>query len=154
MIIGSYIDFFSQHLNLIPVLSLEGCKESTDDRHKQRVFNRVIHSMELLKEKGLFYGTSITVTTENLNTVTSLSYVNLLKDLGCKIIFYVKYVPTESDMIHLALDDNGIAKMEINLEKLRISCNDVIFLSFPGDEKAMGECLAAGRGFMHISPDG
>lgn len=154
VITGSYINFFSQHLNLIPVLSLEGCKENTDNRRGQGVFNRVIHSMELLKEKGLFYGTSITVTSENLDTVTSLYYVNLLKDLGCKIIFYIEYVPTDPDTIHLALDEDGIAKMETNLEKLRISCNDVIFLSFPGDEKAMGGCLAAGRGFLHISPDG
>lgn len=26
--------------------------------------------------------------------------------------------------------------------------------SFPGDEKHMGGCLAAGRGFFHIGPDG
>jgi MoaA/NifB/PqqE/SkfB family radical SAM enzyme len=32
--------------------------------------------------------------------------------------------------------------------------NDVIFISFPGDEKATGGCLAAGRGFFHINPEG
>ena len=31
---------------------------------------------------------------------------------------------------------------------------DVITISFPGDEKFMGGCLAAGRGFFHIGPDG
>ncbi len=149
-----YLDFFSEHLNLIPVLSLEGCKENTDDRRGQGVFNRVIHSMELLKGRGLFYGTSITVTTENLDTATSLSYVNLLKDLGCKIIFYVEYIPSEAGTNGLALDKNGIVKMETSLEKLRKAFNDVIFLSFPGDEKAMGGCLAAGRFFLHISPGG
>jgi MoaA/NifB/PqqE/SkfB family radical SAM enzyme len=150
----TYLDFFSKHLNLIPVLSLEGYEESTDDRRGQGVFNKVIRSMEQLRERKLFHGASITITTENLTTATSLSYVNLLKDLGCKIIFYVEYVPTEENTNHLALDENGIAKMEINLEKLRITYDDVIFLSFPGDEKAMGGCLAAGRGFLHISPDG
>lgn len=154
VITESYLDFFSKHLNLIPVLSLEGYQQSTDERRGLGVFNRVIHSMELLKSKSLFYGTSITVTTENLHTATSLSYVNLLKDLGCKIIFYVEYVPTEENTAHLALNENGIAKMETNLEKLRMTYNDVIFLSFPGDEKEMGGCLAAGRGFLHISPDG
>lgn len=42
-----------------------------------------------------------------MGTVTSLSYVNLLKDLGCKIIFYVEYVPTEANTNHLALDERG-----------------------------------------------
>jgi MoaA/NifB/PqqE/SkfB family radical SAM enzyme len=150
----SYLDFFSEHLNLIPVLSIEGCKESTDDRRGQGDFNRVIRSMELLNDRNLFYGTSITVTTGNIDLVTSPSYVKLLKDLGAKIIFYIEYVPTEKETVHLALGDKEIAKMENNLEWLREQYNDVIFLSFPGDEKAMGGCLAAGRGFFHIGPNG
>lgn len=149
-----YLDLFSKHLNLIPILSLEGCQESTDERRGKGVFNRVINSMESLKEKSLFYGTSITVTSENIDSVTSPSYVNLLKDLGCKIIFYVEYVPSDKQTTHLALDEKGIEKMELNLENLRQTFDNIIFLSFPGDEKAMGGCLAAGRGFMHISPEG
>ena len=31
---------------------------------------------------------------------------------------------------------------------------DVNIFSFPGDEKNMGGCLAAGRGFFHINPYG
>jgi MoaA/NifB/PqqE/SkfB family radical SAM enzyme len=150
----TYLDFFSKHLNLIPVLSLEGGRETTDERRGQGVFDRVICSMERLKERKLLYGASITITTENLHAATSSAYVNRLKDLGCKIIFYVEYVPTEKNTNHLALDEEGIATMEINLEKLRTAYDDVLFLSFPGDEKAMGGCLAAGRGFLHISPDG
>ena len=150
----SYIDFFSEHLNLIPILSLEGGKESTDNRRGKGVYTHVIHSMELLKGRGLFYGTSITVTTANLETVTSLSYVNSLKALGCKIIFFIEYVPTEADTEHLALDEKEIAKMETNLVVLRMTYDNIIIISFPGDEKAMGGCLAAGRGFLHISPDG
>lgn len=149
-----YLDLFSKHLNLIPILSLEGCQESTDERRGKGVFNRVINSMESLKEKSLFYGTSITMTSENIDSVTSPSYVKLLKDLGCKIIFYVEYVPSDKQTAHLALDEKGIEKMELNLENLRQTFDNIIFLSFPGDEKAMGGCLAAGRGFMHISPAG
>lgn len=154
VITESYLDLFSKNLNLIPILSLEGCKESTDERRGQGVFNRVIASMEQLKKRALFYGTSITVTSENIDSVTSLSYINLLEDLGCKIIFYVEYVPTEAGTDNLALNEDGIAKMEANLERLRDVFKDIIFLSFPGDEKAMGGCLAAGRGFMHIGPEG
>lgn len=150
----SYLDFFSENLNLIPILSIEGCKEKTDDRRGQGVYNHVIRSMESLKERGLFYGASITITTENIDYATSTVYVNLLRDLGCKIIFYVEHVPSDGETHDLALDEKGIAKMETNLEKLRVRYDDVIFLSFPGDEKAMGGCLAAGRGFFHISPDG
>jgi MoaA/NifB/PqqE/SkfB family radical SAM enzyme len=29
-----------------------------------------------------------------------------------------------------------------------------LFIAFPGGEEEMGGCLASGRGFVHISPDG
>ena len=29
-----------------------------------------------------------------------------------------------------------------------------LFVAFPGDEEMYGGCLAAGRGFVHISPEG
>lgn len=63
-------------------------------------------------------------------------------------------MPSEAGTEHLALDETGIAQMDANLENLRKEFADVIFLSFPGDEKAMGGCLAAGRGFFHVGPDG
>ncbi|MCD7972267.1 MAG: radical SAM protein [Candidatus Azobacteroides sp.] len=154
VITGSYLDLFAENLNLIPVISLEGSKESTDDRRGQGVFNKVIHAMELLKKRGLFYGASVTVSTENLAAATSSSYITLLKNLGCKIIFFIEYVPSEAGTEHLALDETGIGQMEANLENLRKEFADVIFLSFPGDEKAMGGCLAVGRGFFHVGPDG
>jgi MoaA/NifB/PqqE/SkfB family radical SAM enzyme len=45
-------------------------------------------------------------------------------------------------------------KLAITQDRLRIEYEDVIFLSFPGDEKYMGGCIAAGRGFFHINADG
>ena len=44
--------------------------------------------------------------------------------------------------------------MEEILAEIRQKYDDVIFLSFPGDEKALGGCIASGRGFFHIGPDG
>ena len=40
------------------------------------------------------------------------------------------------------------------LAQRRSEYADIIFLSFPGDEKALGGCLASGRGFFHIGSDG
>ncbi|KAA6307743.1 hypothetical protein EZS27_040585, partial [termite gut metagenome] len=150
----AYLDFFSKHLNLIPILSLEGGKEGTDERRGKGVYDKVIQSLEGLKSRKLFYGASLTVTSDNLDMLTSFSYISQLRDLGCKIIFFIEYVPVETHTAYLALDEDGIVKIENNLENLRSKFDDIVFLSFPSDEKAMGGCLAAGRGFLHISPDG
>ena len=149
-----YLEFFRSHLNMVPVISIEGTASSTDQRRGAGVFKRALKSMEMLHTENLFFGASITVTTENYKEVTSSKFIDSLRGLGCKIIFYVEYVPTEPGTGHLALNDEQIADMEVLLEERRVEYADIIFLSFPGDEKELGGCLASGRGFFHIGPDG
>ncbi len=150
----SYMEFFRQHLNMVPIISIEGTAMGTDERRGRGVFKRVMQSMEMLKEEDLFFGTSITVTTENYHYVTSQEFIDTVRSYGCKILFYVEYVPTEQGTEHLAFGDEHVAEMESLMATRRKEYADIIFLSFPGDEKALGGCLASGRGFFHIGPDG
>ena len=150
----AYLEFLRKHLNMVPIISIEGTAMGTDERRGQGVFRRAMQSMELLKQADLFFGTSITVTTENLSMVTSSEFIDQLRGYGCKIVFYIEYVPTEEGTEHLAFTDGHVAEMEQLLEQRREEYEDIIFLSFPGDEKALGGCLASGRGFFHIGPDG
>ncbi|MBR1487618.1 MAG: radical SAM protein [Bacteroidales bacterium] len=151
---GRWLEFFRDHLNMIPIISIEGTAIGTDERRGAGVFQRALKSMGMLKEEDLFFGTSITVTTENFRQVTSPEFIDALRGYGCKIVFYVEYVPTEPWTEHLAFGDEHVAQMEALLEARRGEYGDIIFLSFPGDEKELGGCLAAGRGFFHIGPDG
>jgi MoaA/NifB/PqqE/SkfB family radical SAM enzyme len=102
----------------------------------------------------LFFGTSITVTTENMAFVTSTDFIDQLRSYGCKIVFYVEYVPLDEGTEYLAFGDEHVEQMEQTMNIRREQYDDLIFLSFPGDEKALGGCLASGRGFFHIGPDG
>ena len=149
-----YTEFFKRHLNMIPVISLEGELIATDSRRGKGVFQRALLSMEMLQKEKLFFGTSITVTTENYLEVTSKEYLSHLASLGCKLVFYVEYVPFDESTEHLAFRDEHVAEMEQILEERREQYKEMIFLSFPGDEKALDGCMAAGRGFFHIGPDG
>jgi MoaA/NifB/PqqE/SkfB family radical SAM enzyme len=151
---ATYTEFFKKHLNLIPVISLEGELAATDDRRGNGVFQRALLSMEMLHKEKLFFGTSITVTTENYHEVTSESFLSHLVSLGCRLVFYVEYVPFDESTSHLAFRDEHVAEMEQIVELRRERFKEMIFLSFPGDEKAVDGCLAAGRGFFHIAPDG
>lgn len=154
-LIGStYIGFLRNNLNMVPIISIEGADAATDSRRGQGVFRRAMQSMEMLSSEDLFFGASITVTTENYRFVTSQEFIEQLRGYGCKIIFYVEYVPTEPGTEHLAFGDSHVSEMERIMEQRREQHADIIFLSFPGDEKALGGCLASGRGFFHIGPDG
>lgn len=154
-LIGSqYIEFFRKHLNVLPVISLEGDALATNARRGKGVHERVMLSMKMLHDADLFFGTSITVTTENKEAVTSDEYVVHLHELGCKLVFYVEYVPIDPGTEHLAFGDDDVKWMEHRVDELRTNNMDMIFVSFPGDEKLLDGCMAAGRGFFHIGPDG
>ena len=150
----AYIRFLKQHLNMIPVISIEGTENGTDDRRGRGIYQRILRTMGELQAEDLFFGASITVTTANFELVTSDDYVEQLKSLGCRMIIYVEYVPTEPGTEHLAFGDADIARMEAVQAHQRERFPDVIIISFPGDEQHLGGCLAAGRGFFHIGPDG
>lgn len=150
----TYIDFLRNNFNIIPIISIEGSGEGTDQRRGKGVYQRAMLSMDMLHAEHLFFGVSITVTTENIRYVTSPEFLGGLQVKGCKLVFYVEYVPTEPGSEHLAFGDADVEEMERLLESARERFDDIIFLSFPGDEKAVGGCLASGRGFFHIGPDG
>ena len=54
----------------------------------------------------------------------------------------------------MAPSDEEREMLQDNLQRLRKEHSDMLFLSFPGDEKESGGCLAAGRGFFHINSHG
>ena len=149
-----YIDLFSKNRNLLPVLSIEGYQEETDQRRGQGTYKALMEVMNRLNDNGIVYGTSVTVTTQNIEEVSGTNFVDNLLKLGCKIFFYVEYVPAEKGTDYLAPTEKERDSLAGRLTELRSDYKDILFLSFPGDEKATGGCLAAGRGFFHINSDG
>lgn len=154
MLDADYLDLLEQKRNLIPILSMEGKQETTDARRGAGVYDRLHAAMQELHKRGLLFGTSVTVTNENLDEVLSDSFVNDLHATGCKAIIYVEYVPTDHLSEGLALDDENRGRMMQRLNDARNDYPDMIMISFPGDEKSSGGCLAAGRGFFHINSFG
>ncbi len=142
------------HRNLVPVISLEGGKAATDERRGEGTYQLIQCALDDLKDNKLLFGVSLTVTTENMVEVTSPGFLRSLYDKGCRLVFFVEYVPVATGTEYLALGDEERMMMEKAQESLRERYPGMIFLSFPGDEKNMGGCLAAGRGFFHINPYG
>ncbi len=154
MIQSDYLAVFHQNRNLVPVISIEGGEMTTDNRRGKGIYQTIVNTMDVMKEKGILFGTSITVTKANISEVTEKEYLDNLHSHGCKLIFYIEYVPVDKDTKNLALDSNSREYLEERINALRESTTEMIYISFPGDEKASGGCLAAGRGFFHINSHG
>ncbi|MBQ1875654.1 MAG: radical SAM protein, partial [Selenomonas sp.] len=108
MIGATYTEFFRKHLNMVPVISLEGDAADTDTRRGEGIYRRVMEAMDTLQNEKLFFGTSITVTTENYRRVTSEEYLRELHGKGCRMVFYVEYVPFDENTRHLAFGDDDV----------------------------------------------
>lgn len=154
MLDGDYITLLNHSRNLIPVFSIEGDSLTTDERRGAGIYSKLLMDMNEMKNRGILYGVSITVNKENLGEVTEESFISNLYTLGCKVIFYVEYVPVTAETADIAPSEEERLYLEQQLLCLRKNYDDMIFISFPGDEKSSGGCLAAGRGFFHINYQG
>ena len=149
-----YFKLLDECRNLVPVLSIEGGREITDARRGEGIYDRVTGNMKKFREKGLIFGASITVTTENVQEVTAAAFVRDLAEQGCKLVIYVEFVPVIEEATHLAPGEKERTYMAEAVDALRSKYDDMVLLSFPGDELAMGGCMAAGREFFHINSHG
>ena len=149
-----YLELFDKCRNLIPVMSIEGSRELTDERRGAGIYDKLLANMDEIKKRGLIFGASVTVTTRNYREVTSQAFLDSLADKGCKVVIFVEYVPVTEESRELAPTDTEREFMQSEIIRLRETRPEMVYISFPGDEKSSGGCVAAGRGFFHINSHG
>ncbi len=149
-----YFELFDRCRNLVPIMSIEGEKEVTDARRGKGIYDRLIQNMDELHRRDLIFGASVTVTTQNIKEVTSDEFLKKLSDRGCKAVIYVEFVPVTDESKELAPGDAEREYLQAELKRRREEHPEMVYVSFPGDEKSSGGCVAAGRGFFHINSHG
>jgi len=149
----SLVARFRGQPQVIPVLSIEGWEPETDARRGAGVFESVAAAAEKLRAAGIFFGVSLTVTRRNFEAVIAEGLVQALIGNGCSLFVFVEYTPAEpgtEDLTLLSAQRHKLVEFSEGLQKTARP----VFIVFPGDEEQFGGCLAAGRGFVHIGPDG
>ena len=142
-----------RHPNLIAALSLEGEEGETDGRRGQRTHERVWDAMEMLRDAGVFFGTSFTVNRFTLDTVTDDGFIRTVMARGAGVVFFVEYVPIDGATRDWALTANQKEYLTRTADYFSRRYPG-LFLAFPGNEEQYGGCLAAGRGFIHVNASG
>ena len=142
-----------QQKNVVPIISLEGYEEDTDGRRGKGVYGQLQKTVQKLRNSGIFFGTSLTMTRSNLVTVTDGKFVNALMKQGCKLFMYVEYTPIREGTEDWVITDQQRTQVADLMNSLRAT-NKALFVAVPGDEEQFRGCLAAGKGFVHISSEG
>ena len=147
------LDHFRNQRNVIPVISIEGDERDTDERRGVGMHELVQKAMEEMRAKGIFFGCSLTITRSNFATITDDRFIESLIHIGTKLILLLEYVSVEAGTEDWILTDEQRSTLVVKTERFRTQF-PAIFIEIPGDEEQYGGCLAAGRGFVHVSPDG
>ena len=97
--------------NLYLALSVEGEPEVNDLRRGEGVYGKVMHAMDLLKEHGLVFGTSICYTSANYKSVTSEEFIDMLVEKGCR------YAPYYGSPLHGSSHKFSVPDSEADQQK-------------------------------------
>ena len=83
--------------NISPAISLEGWRETTDRRRGKGVFDRVMAAMDHLKENGVAFGISVTVTRHNWEELFADQFIDMVIDKGALYGWSFHYIPIGSN---------------------------------------------------------
>lgn len=149
----SHIEDLKKQRHVVPVISLEGFKESTDKRRGEGVYKRVSACIDLLSRNTIFFGISLTITRNNFQLLTSNTFIRSFMHKGCRLFFFIEYIPISSGTENLQLTNSQRTHI-VELMELFRKKYTALFIAFPGDEEKFGGCLSSGRGFIHINARG
>jgi len=139
--------------NVLPLISLEGSQEHTDERRGEGVFEHLQQTMRRMKNQGIFFGASLTLTSTDFETIVNFPYIESLFDIGCRFFIFFEYMAFEEGTEDWQLTDDQRAQIMTSINSFG-SKFPAIFVAIPGDEGELGGCIAAGRGLVHVSADG
>ena len=153
LVTDEHIRMLKNRRNVIPIVSFEGYEFQTDKRRGQGVYENGLTLLEKFKQENLYYGVSITTTRENFETISSEDFISRLAALGCRIFFFINFIPVETGSDELVMTQDQVNALNRAMEGYRRKY-PALFLAFPGSEVDLGGCLAAGKGFVHINAEG
>lgn len=143
--------------NLSFSISLEGFSEVNDLRRGEGVFGRVMHAMDVLKAHGCLFGTSIAYTASNLETVTSDEFYDMEIEKGVRFSWYFHLMPVGMDA-HPELmpspEQREYIYHRIREVRGRTGGKQIYVMDFQNDGEFVGGCIAGGRNYFHINPNG
>ena len=150
----SFADDMLRVKNFIPAISLEGFETATDGRRGNGVYQKVVRAMNILKEKKLPFGISACYTSQNLDSISSDTFLDQLVEWGARFIWYFHYMPVGNDAVPALLPNpQQREQMYHRIRAIRAS-KPIFAMDFQNDGEYVGGCIAGGRRYLHINANG
>jgi MoaA/NifB/PqqE/SkfB family radical SAM enzyme len=142
--------------NCAPGISLEGFEKETDARRGSGIFEKVMNAMDNLREEGVLFGFSVTVTRQNSELIMSDEFIDFMISKGCAFGWYFQYVPIgrNPDVSLMSTPEQRNA-LRLKVEEFRAK-KPIFIGDFWNDGPHVGGCIAGARpgGYFHINSNG
>ncbi len=140
--------------NIVPAISLEGWEEQTDARRGKGVFNKITAAMGRLRERGIFFGASLTITSQNVEAITSDEFIDFLIAQGARFLWSFHYIPIgRQPDVDLTVRPEQRAYLAERIPHLR-KYKPLPIADFWNDGELTNGCIAGGRSYFHITARG
>jgi MoaA/NifB/PqqE/SkfB family radical SAM enzyme len=140
--------------NATPAISVEGFGDETDARRGAGTFERVLATMDLLKERKLLFGISATVTRHNHDLLMSDKFYDFYCDRGAHYAWFFQYIPIGREP-NVDLMSTPEQRAEFRHRLVEIRDEKPIFIGdFWNDGVHAGGCMAGGRLYFHVTSNG
>lgn len=140
--------------NFIPAISVEGSEEDTDSRRGKGSYQRVVRAMEILRRKKLPFGVSCCYTSQNLDSISSEEFIDQLVSWGAKFAWFFHYMPVGNDAVTQLLPSPQQREQMYHRIRQYRSTKPIFTIDFQNDGEYVGGCIAGGRNYLHINPNG
>lgn len=129
--------------NLVLLLSLDGLEATNDARRGKGVFRQAAQTARQLKNSGIIFGISTTVTTANCKEVTSFEFTETVRDWGAIWVLYLRFWldPAHGDGTWLALSSEQVSEYYSLLRAARQS-QPMPLIDADESEALLGGCQA------------
>ncbi|MBR2527731.1 MAG: radical SAM protein [Blautia sp.] len=149
-----FCDEIKRVKNFIPAFSLEGSEEANDGRRGNGVYQKVLHSMDLLKERGLPFGVSTCYTSANVESICTDEFFDNLVDHGVLFAWFFHFMPTGFNSSTELLPSPAQRQLMIKTLRGFRSTKPIFTIDFQNDAEYCGGCIAGGRQYLHINANG
>lgn len=154
LIFDKILQQFGDSKNIVPIISIEGESEYTDERRGNGVSQQLKEAMERLSASQIAFGFSATATHKNLKHITSRDWLDRIWEAGARFGFIIDYIPFKTDFNPgLVLTQEDMKHKKVEIRKRNVEMKPLL-MNFPPEEYDAEGCKSAGKGLIHINADG
>jgi MoaA/NifB/PqqE/SkfB family radical SAM enzyme len=140
--------------NMLPCISVEGFEEETDARRGRGHYGKITKAMDLLKEAGILFAFSATLTRQNAEVILSDRFIDHYIEKGASLGWYFIYMPIGREpKMELMPTPEQRNRLRERVKYFR-QTKPILLGDFMGDGAVVGGCIAGGRKYFHINSQG